>query len=292
MSTATATPTRPPASKPKKVNQARVLLSEWTKIRSLRSTSFSLLAAVVFIIGFSVLVPWVIVAHWPPRDPREALGFDPTTRALSGIFLAQLAIGVLGVLLITGEYATGMIRATFAAVPARLPVLWAKAAVFAAVTLVLMVPTVLGAFLIGQSILTSKHLQTSLSSSGVLRAVIGAALFLTVSGCWGSVSGHCCATLPAASRPCSACSSSCRSSCGSCRRPGRTRSTSTCRAMRGRPSLTCTRTLHCWHRGPGWGSSSATQSSCSLPPRSVCAGATPDCGSGCSRTPGLRARPG
>jgi len=61
MSTATATPTRPPASKPKKVNQARVLLSEWTKIRSLRSTSFSLLAAVVFIIGFSVLVPSVIV---------------------------------------------------------------------------------------------------------------------------------------------------------------------------------------------------------------------------------------
>ena len=185
MSTATATPTRPPASKPKKVNQARVLLSEWTKIRSLRSTSFSLLAAVVFIIGFSVLVPWVIVAHWPPRDPREALGFDPTTRALSGIFLAQLAIGVLGVLLITGEYATGMIRATFAAVPARLPVLWAKAAVFAAVTLVLMVPTVLGAFLIGQSILTSKHLQTSLSSSGVLRAVIGAALFLTGVGLLG-----------------------------------------------------------------------------------------------------------
>jgi ABC-2 type transport system permease protein len=185
MSTATATPTRPPASKPKRVNQARVLLSEWTKIRSLRSTSFSLLAAVVFIIGFSVLVPWVIVAHWPPRDPREALGFDPTTRALSGIFLAQLAIGVLGVLLITGEYATGMIRATFAAVPARLPVLWAKAAVFAAVTLVLMVPTVLGAFLIGQSILTSKHLQTSLSSSGVLRAVIGAALFLTVVGLLG-----------------------------------------------------------------------------------------------------------
>ncbi len=185
MSTATATPTRPPASKPKKVNQARVLLSEWTKIRSLRSTSFSLLAAVVFIIGLSVLVPSVIVAHWPPRDPREALGFDPTTRTLSGIFLAQLAIGVLGVLLITGEYATGMIRATFAAVPARLPVLWAKAAVFAAVTLVLMVPTVLGAFLIGQSILTSKHLQTSLSSSGVLRAVIGAALFLTVVGLLG-----------------------------------------------------------------------------------------------------------
>jgi ABC-2 type transport system permease protein len=185
MSAATATPTRPAASTHKKVTQARVLLSEWTKIRSLRSTIFSLLAAVVFIIGFSVLVPSVIVSHWPPRDPREALGFDPTTRALSGIFLAQLAIGVLGVLLITGEYATGMIRATFAAVPTRLPVLWAKAAVFALVTLVLMVPTVLAAFLIGQSILKSKHLQANLGDAGVLRAVIGAALFLTVVGLLG-----------------------------------------------------------------------------------------------------------
>jgi ABC-2 type transport system permease protein len=185
MSTATVTATRPPASSHKKVTQARVLLSEWTKIRSLRSTIFSLLAAIVFIVGLAVLVPMVTVSHWPPRDPREALGFDPTTRTLSGIFLAQLAIGVLGVLLITGEYATGMIRATFAAVPARLPVLWAKAAVFAAVTLVLMVPTVLGAFLIGQSILTSKHLQTDLSNPGVLRAVIGAALFLTVVGLLG-----------------------------------------------------------------------------------------------------------
>jgi ABC-2 type transport system permease protein len=185
MSTATSTSTRPPASAHKKVTQARVLLSEWTKIRSLRSTIFSLLAAVVFIVGFAVLVPSVTVSHWPPRDPREALGFDPTTRTLSGIFLAQLAIGVLGVLLITGEYATGMIRATFAAVPTRLPVLWAKAAVFAVVTVVLMVPTVLLAFLIGQSILTSKHLQTDLNSPGVLRAVIGAALFLTIVGLLG-----------------------------------------------------------------------------------------------------------
>jgi ABC-2 type transport system permease protein len=185
MSTTTSTPTRLPASAHKKVTQTRVLLSEWTTIRSLRSTIFSLLATVVFIVGFAVLVASVTVSHWPPRDPREALGFDPTTRTLSGIFLVQLAIGVLGVLLITGEYATGMIRATFAAEPTRLPVLWAKAAVFAVVTLVLMVPTVLLAFLISQSILTSKHLQTDLSSPGVLRAVIRAALFLTVVGLLG-----------------------------------------------------------------------------------------------------------
>jgi ABC-2 type transport system permease protein len=185
MSTVIATPTRPNTTSPKKVTQARVLLSEWTKTRSLRSTIFSMLAAVVFIVGLSILVPSVIVAHWPPDRPGEAAAFDPTTRSLSGIFLAQLAIGVLGVLLISGEYASGMIRATFAAVPARLPVLWAKAAVFATVTLVLMVPSVLAAFLIGQSILASKHLQTNLSAPGVLRAVIGAALYLTVVGLLG-----------------------------------------------------------------------------------------------------------
>ncbi len=164
------------------VTQARVIRSEWTKLRSLRSTVFSLLAAVVFIVGLSLLVPSVIVAHWPPHDPRDAVGFDPTTRSLSGIFLAQLAIGVLGVLLITGEYATGMIRATFAAVPTRLPVLWAKALVFAVVTLALTVPAAIVAFLIGQSIFSSQHLQTTFGAPGVARAVVGAALYLTVVG--------------------------------------------------------------------------------------------------------------
>ncbi|HEV7148430.1 MAG TPA: hypothetical protein VGN48_15675 [Pedococcus sp.] len=188
MSTATATQTPPQRATrptPKNVTQARVLLSEWTKLRSLRSTVFSLLAAVVIIIGLSVLVPSVTVAHWPPHNPAEAASFDPTSRSLVGIFLAQLAIGVLGVLLISGEYATGMIRATFAAVPSRLPVLWAKAVVFATTTLVVTIPAALAAFLIGQSILKGKNLQTSLGEPGVLRAVIGAALYLTVIGILG-----------------------------------------------------------------------------------------------------------
>ena len=178
-------PNRQSAAAPKKVTQARVVVSEWTKLRSLRSTGFSLLAAVVFILGLAVLVTSVTVAHWPPNNAREAAGFDPTSRSLAGIFLAQLAIGVLGVLLITGEYATGMIRATLAAVPARLPVLWAKVIVFAAVTLVVTVPSALAAFLLGQSILEGKNLQTALGDPGVLRAVLGAALYLTVVGLLG-----------------------------------------------------------------------------------------------------------
>ncbi|MEO7069075.1 MAG: hypothetical protein ABI131_01125 [Nostocoides sp.] len=185
----TTTATRPgPSTVPSGrtgVTQARVLLSEWTKIRSLRSTVYSLLIALVIIIGLAILIPSVTVAHWPPRDPGEAAAFDATSRSLAGGFLAQLAIGVLGVLLVTGEYATGMIRATFAAVPARLPVLWAKVVVFGAVTLVTTLPTVFLAWWIGQSILSGKHIEAHFSSQGVTRAIVGTALYLTVVGLLG-----------------------------------------------------------------------------------------------------------
>jgi ABC-2 type transport system permease protein len=189
MSATTATPSPTHTRPATRVTQAHVVLSEWTKLRSLRSTVYSQLAAVVFIVGLSILVPLVTVNHWPPRDPGEAARFDPTSRSLAGIFLAQLAVGVLGVLFITGEYATGMIRATLAAVPTRLPMLWAKAMVFAVVTFLLMAPAAVAAFLIGQSILQSKHLDTTLSSPGVLRAVLGAALYLTVVGLMGLALG-------------------------------------------------------------------------------------------------------
>ena len=168
-----------------RVTQLGVLRSELTKLRSLRSTVWSLLAVALLIVGLSVLVPLVTVSHWPPRDPREAVGFDPTARSLAGMFLAQLAIGVLGVLLVTGEYATGSIRSTFAAVPTRLPVLWAKVVVFAAATLIVTVPAVLVAFFVGQSILSGKNIQASIGDPGVLRAVIGGALYLTVVGVLG-----------------------------------------------------------------------------------------------------------
>lgn len=183
------TTTAPSAVRALRVTQLRVIRSEWTKLRSLRSSVFALLAAVVCVVGLSVLVPSVTVAHWPPRDPREVLTFDPTARSLAGVFLAQLAVGVLGVLFISGEYATGMIRASFTAVPRRLPVLWAKAAVFGATVLVLLIPAAFAAFFIGQSILSRKGLQTTLASPGVSRAVLGAALFLTVVGVLGLALG-------------------------------------------------------------------------------------------------------
>ena len=163
-----------------KVTQARVILSEWTKLRSVRSTRWSLLAATVLTIGFPILASAVISSHWGHQSPRERANFNPLDPALIGSQIAQLAIGILGVLVITAEYSTGMIRATFTAVPKRLPVLWAKAIVFAVVTFVLMLPSVLIAFFSSQSILSAHHANIAWSHPGVARAVIGASLYLTV----------------------------------------------------------------------------------------------------------------
>ena len=165
-----------------RVTQRRVLVSEWTKLRSVRSTRWALLAAVVLSIALAAVASTVFVTHWARMDPRERAHFNPLDAAMVGLAFAQLAIGVLGVLVISAEYSTGMIRSSFSAVPRRLPVLWAKAAVFAAVTLALMVPSALAAFFVSQSILSTKHLEIAFSAPGVARAVIGAGLYLVVLG--------------------------------------------------------------------------------------------------------------
>ncbi|MDX6199217.1 MAG: type transport system permease protein [Actinomycetota bacterium] len=168
-----------------RVTPVRVMLSEWTKLRTLRSTVWALLAAVAFLIGFAVLVPEVVVHHWPPTNPRDAATFDPVGASLVGGFFAQLAFGVLGVLFITGEYATGMIRATLSAVPKRIPVLWAKALVYGVTCLVLASGAQLSAFLIGQAILSSKGIDIGFGDEHVARAVLGGALYLTGVGLLG-----------------------------------------------------------------------------------------------------------
>jgi ABC-type transport system involved in multi-copper enzyme maturation permease subunit len=166
------------------VTQARVARSEWTKLRTLPSTAWSLLAAVALIVGFGALYCLVRVTR-PPSDPAAVAAFDPTAVSLSGVQVAQLAVGILGVLLVAGEYATGTIRVSLAAVPRRLPVLWGKAVVFGLTALVLCLPAVLAAFLVGQSILSAEQLDSRLSDPGVARAVLGSALYLTAVGLLG-----------------------------------------------------------------------------------------------------------
>jgi ABC-2 type transport system permease protein len=163
----------------------RVLRSEWTKLRSLRSTRWSLLAAFVLTIGVAALACGVVAHHWAQMHAQDRRDFHPLEVNLVGVQIAQLALGVLGVLVITGEYSTGMIRATMTAVPRRLPVLWAKAAVFGFVTLALMTPAVLIAFVVGQAILSRHNIDIAFSAPGVPRVLFGAALYLTVIGLFG-----------------------------------------------------------------------------------------------------------
>ena len=168
-----------------RVTQARVALSEWTKLRSVRSTRWSLLAAFLFTVGIAAIACAVVGHHYPQMSPRDKADFHPLEVNLAGVQLAQLAIGVLGVLIITAEYSTGMIRASFTAVPKRLPVLWAKIGVFGAVTFSLMLPAVLIAFFVGQAILSRHHINVAFSAPHVARVLVGAALYLTVVGLFG-----------------------------------------------------------------------------------------------------------
>lgn len=164
----------------------RVVRSEWVRFRSLRSTWITLGITVLLVVGLAALFCWARASHWPPRDPGEAASFDPTMQAIgAGAFLGQLAIGVLGVLLVTGEYATGMVRATMAAVPRRWPVLCARGVVFASFMLALLVPMVFLAFFVGQALLASKDIDTTLHAPNVLRVVFGAGLYLVAIGLLG-----------------------------------------------------------------------------------------------------------
>jgi len=165
-----------------RVTQLRVVRSEWTKLWSLRSTRWSLLAGVVAMAGLGPLIATFQMNRWARLDPGDRLHFNAINTSLGGYHFAQLAIGVLGVLVLTGEYSTGQIRSTFMAVPKRLPVLWAKAGTFAAVAFVLMLISALVAFLATQPILTQHHVQTTLGHAPALRAVIGAALYMAVLG--------------------------------------------------------------------------------------------------------------
>jgi ABC-2 type transport system permease protein len=166
-----------------RVTQRRVMVSEWTKLWSLRSTRWSLLVGTVLTIGFPLLFATILSNRWSHLSPHERADRHPLDVALSGVNVAQLAIGVLGVLVITGEYSTGMIRSTFIAVPKRLPVLWAKAIVYGTVAFALMLPAVLIGFFGSQAILRNHHiLEISFTQSGVTRTVIGGAVYLMLIG--------------------------------------------------------------------------------------------------------------
>ena len=158
---------------------ADALRSEFTKIRSTRSTYWTLLALVVVTIGIGAIASYGTASHASQVDRAS---FDATQLSLGGLYVGQLVIAVLGALTITSEYSTGMIRTSLAVQPRRGTLFAAKAVVFAVVSLVTGLVASFASFFIGQALLSSHHLNVTLSQPNVLRAVIGGALFLTACG--------------------------------------------------------------------------------------------------------------
>jgi ABC-2 type transport system permease protein len=164
------------------------LRSEFTKIRSVRSTYWALAAMVIITIGISALLSWgrvqdyasqpaFVQAHMAIRIRSRATEFS-----MFGLILGQLVIAVLGALTITSEYSTGMIRTSLSVMPRRETVYVAKALVFTVVALVAGLVTSFGSYFLGQAIFATHHLNSSLGQPGVLRAVIGGGLFLGACG--------------------------------------------------------------------------------------------------------------
>jgi ABC-2 type transport system permease protein len=148
---------------------------EWLKLRSVRSTWWTLLVFAAGMIGLAILV--MIHQHWVTMSPSDRASFDPTNDSYAGLAIGQLALGVLGVLAVTSEFSSGMIRATFAAAPRRPLVLAAKAAVVAAVTLVAGEILAFVAFGLGEAVLKNPAPHASLGQPGVLRAVLMAGVY-------------------------------------------------------------------------------------------------------------------
>jgi hypothetical protein len=143
---------------------------EWLKVRSVRSTAWSLAVFAAGMIGLAILV--LGHHHWNQMPPDVRASFDPTNEGLAGLALGQLAVGALGVLAITSEFSSGMIRATLAAAPGRLRLLTAKAAVLTAVALAAGEILAFAAFAAGEAALRAPAPHASLGQPGVLRAVL------------------------------------------------------------------------------------------------------------------------
>jgi ABC-type transport system involved in multi-copper enzyme maturation permease subunit len=168
---------------PRRPGLPGTLRSELTKIRSVRSTYWTLLAQAVVSIAWAVIACVGNASHWSQESAASRANFNAAGASLAGqVALGELIIVVLGTLVITSEYSTGMIRTTLAVMPRRGVVYAAKAMVFAAVSLAVSLVTSFAAFFIGQAVLSGKHINASLGQPGVLRAVLLSAAIVPVFG--------------------------------------------------------------------------------------------------------------
>ena len=169
-----------PATDNVRLTFPRIVRSEWIKLRTVRSTVWTLAATVVVMVGIVALFCLMITAGGDGGG-QHASGEKPNGIIALPIAatLASLAVAVLGVLVISGEYSTGMIRSTLAAVPRRLPALWAKGVVLA--ISIFLVSTVAVGISVGVMALwlSGEGLAPDLGDSQTLRILVGTALYLT-----------------------------------------------------------------------------------------------------------------
>ncbi|GAA4692031.1 ABC transporter permease subunit [Phytohabitans rumicis] len=188
----TLTLTAPSTTRPRyRLSTKGVLHAEWTKFWSLRSSWITLAVSLFLLVAFGVIAaitydPAITTAEGPPGQQAAS---DAVGVILTGATFASLAIGVLGVLMSAGEYTTGSIRSTLAAIPSRLPVLWSKATVFGAIALVATTIGAFAAFALGNPQLNGQDIALSLTDDGVVRSLLGAGLYLGLVGILGVALG-------------------------------------------------------------------------------------------------------
>jgi ABC-2 type transport system permease protein len=166
-----------------------VVRSEWTKARTVRSTMWTLIAATVLGIGLGALISAVAAHHYVKDSLSDKALWDPTSISGSGLGIAQLAIAVLGVLLITSEYSTRAIGSSLAAVPRRERFLAAKAIVLVGLVFVVTEVIAFVAFFAGQALISGHAPTANLGDPGVLRALIGSGLYAAALGLLGMALG-------------------------------------------------------------------------------------------------------
>ncbi len=154
--------------------------AEWIKFRTVRSTLWGVFIMFVLTIGLGALISFASRSQWHHFSRANKLIFDPTSTSLFGIVFSQFAIGVIGTLLITNEYASGSIRTTLAATPNRTQLVIAKLIVMMTSVLIVTEIACFLAFFIGQSILSGVAPTASLSDTSALRAVVFAGIYLTI----------------------------------------------------------------------------------------------------------------
>jgi hypothetical protein len=168
---------------------ADVVRSEWTKARTVPSTMWTLITAAVLGVGLGALISAVAANHYAKSSQSAKLTWDPTSISGAGLGIAQLAIGVLGILLITSEYSTGAIGNSLAAVPRRGRFLGAKAVVLVVLIYIVVEIITFASFFIGQALISGHAPTATLGDPNVLRALIGAGLYGAVLALMGLALG-------------------------------------------------------------------------------------------------------